>query len=293
MFTSDLQFNFNVFKKIKSAIQDSPLLILARHQIRQTMGSRRFFIILFALILPIGVQIIYEPAPAATTVDDLRDFYEPFDAKYVLNLFSPLGVERVPFGNLASLIFIIFLILTCSEFLAQEYEEKTISILLVKPLRRSDIIFGKLLGFFFLLSTLEFLILLSHATALAWQMQASTEALMTILIFSLPIIQVIFILGLLFISTFMIMLSAFFNKGLHAALTGILIFFGDEIFVRAIVGTEYRLEYQIGIILEEFVSISNDNLYSGDYLFSLDVLIISITSFLLLTMIIFYRREFP
>ena len=293
MSTSEIIESTTVMTRIKEFFQDSPFLILATHQIRQTVTSRRFFLILFALILPIMVQLIYEPAPIATADEDLKEFYEPFGAKYVLNLFSPIGVEQVSFGNLASLVFIVFLILTCSEFLAQEYEEKTISILLVKPLRRSDIIFGKLLGFFFLLSGLEFLILVGHAIGLTWQMEASTESLINVLVFSLPIIQGSFMLGLLFISSFMIALSAFFNKGLHAALTGILAFFGDEIFVRVIVGTEYRLEYQLGIIVEEFISISNESLYSGDYLFSFNMIVISITIFLLVAMIIFYRREFP
>lgn len=293
MSVSDTKRLTMFFEKIKNFFLDSPLLIVAMHQVRQSILSRRFILIMLALVLPLVVQLIYEPAPVADSNTDLKDFYEPFEAKYVLNLFSPMDVEQVPFGNIASLLFIIFLILTCSEFLAQEYEEKTISILLVKPLRRSDIIFGKLMGFIFLLGTLEALILLGHSIGLTWQMQASTEALMSVILFSLPLILGTFMLGLAFMSSFMMALSAFFNKGLHAALTGILIFFGDEIFVRVIVGTEYRLAYQLGVIIEEFIAISNESLYSGDYLFSFNVIVILITSFLLFTLIVFFRREFP
>ncbi len=283
----------SVLQGIRGYLLDSPLSILIQRQFRTIVVSKKFFLIVFAFILPLAFQLLYVPAPKAKSTADIKDFFESFYGKYVLNLMSALSGDKVQYGAISGLLFQILVILICSEFLAQEYEEGTISILLVKPVRRSEILFGKLFGFMFFSAILGFITTYGYTALLVWQMQGDVQNYIDVALTSATVCYFVLLLGIFTLATFMLALSAFFSKGLYAALTGILVLFAIEIFVTGIYGPEYSLSYQLGIILEEFVILSNTNLYKGDWLFSLVAIVLLNAFFLLFAMINFFRREFP
>ena len=275
-------------------ILNGKMTVVARREIQTIILSRKFILFVFAFVLPPVTQLLTIPAQIGVNASDIEEYFQSFIGKFVLNFFSFSGEEEmVPFGGIVGLLVLILIILICSDFLAREFEEKTISLLLVKPMRRSEIIFGKLIGFLVLIVPLSFLVIYGYATFLTWQMQGNFDQLLNIYLGSAPICTLTLILGFLTIACGMIMLSSFFHRGLYAALTGILIIFGNEIFIQGMLGPEYRLSYQLGIILEKYIIISETTLYSGEFLLSL-VVLVSLNAFFLITaMIIFFRRDFP
>ncbi len=279
---------------MNKVILNGKMTIIGWQEMQTIIFSRKFLLFLFAFVLPPVTQLIADPAPISVGSTDVEEYFQSFIGKFVLTFFSFGGDEElVPFGGIAGLIVLILIILICSEFLAQEFEEKTISMLLVKPIRRSGIIFGKLFGFLILIGILSVLVIFGHATFLVWQMQGNFDQLLNICLNTAPICTLTLILGFFSLASLMMVLSAFFNRGLYAALSGILILFGNEIFIQGIIGPEYRLSYQLGIILEKYVTISEYTLYSGDFLLSL-VVIVGLNAFCLITtMVIFFRRDFP
>lgn len=274
-------------------IFNGKMTIIAWREIQTIIFSRKFILFLLAFFLPPVTQLLADPAPIRGSSTDVEEYFQFFNGKFVLNFFSFSVEEMVPLGGIASLIVLIITILICSEFLAREFEEKTISLLLVKPIGRSEIIFGKLFGFLILIGILSVLAIFGHGLFLVWQMQGTPNQLLDIYLGSAPICTLILILGFLSIASLMVLLSTFFNRGLYAALSGILVLFGDEIFIKGIFGPEYQLSYQLGVILEEFITISDTTLHSGDFLLSLVVLVYLIAFCLITALIIFYRRDFP
>lgn len=275
-------------------ILNGKMTIVARREIQTIILSRKFILFLIAFVLPPVTQLLADPAPIGVNTTDIDEYFQSFIGKFVLNFFSFSNEEEtVPFGGIAGLLVLILSILICSDFLAREFEQKTISLLLVKPMRRSEIIFGKLIGFLVLIVPLSFLVIYGHAAFLTWQMQGNFDQLLNIYLSSAPICTLTLILGFLTLACGMMMLSSFFHRGLYTALTGILIIFGNEIFIQGIFGSEYRLSYQLGIILEEYIIISETTFYSGEFLLSLVVLVSLNALFLITAMIIFFRRDFP
>ena len=137
---------------------DTKMNVIMMRQLQQIIFTRKFVFILLAFILPLAGQLL-TPVPLPANSASVREHFESFTGRYVLSFFSVLGDELLPNGGLSGLIVLIVVVLICSEFLAAEYEEKTISMLLVKPIRRSEIIFGKLMGFAFFAGVLSTLLI--------------------------------------------------------------------------------------------------------------------------------------
>lgn len=109
--------------------------------------------------------------------------------------------------------------------------------------------------------------------------------------------EFIILLGLLTCASLAIMLSAGLKRSLYAGLIGLLVVFGHAIigpivFGETASGFEFTLGYQLGVLLEQYYTLSpGRNTYKGDLLSAFAAIISLNFLFLSVALVLFYRRE--
>ncbi|MCD6515082.1 MAG: ABC transporter permease subunit [Candidatus Odinarchaeota archaeon] len=191
----------------------------------------------------------------------------------------------------------IIAIMIASEFIAGELDKETLKLLFTKPMRKIDIILGKLIAFIILMLTVMIPVLLIRTSAFILIFNKGYDELVAILSSSFWWGLGIIMLGLIFISSLGILISSLMKKPLYAALAAIIFLVGIQLFIGLIPfisdPTRYTFTYQMGVILEEVYYLSDSNLYRGDPLLSLTFFVTATIIDLIIAEIALIRKEVP
>ena len=191
----------------------------------------------------------------------------------------------------------IIAIMIASEFIAGELDKETLKLLFTKPMRKIDIILGKLIAFIILMLTVMIPVLLIRTSAFILIFNKGYDELIAILSSSFWWGLAIIMLGLIFISSLGILISSLMKRPLYAALAAIIFLVGIQLFIGLIPfisdPTRYTFTYQMGIILEEVYYLSDSNLYKGDPLLSLTFFVTATIIDLIIAEIALIRKEVP
>jgi len=187
-------------------------------------------------------------------------------------------------------------ILVASELIAAEVENETLTLLITKPIRRADILFGKLLAFLICIFLITIVPLLGYAGLTTLVYQGGRKGFWEILWGPFALGEGVMILGLLTVGCFAIMFSSTTRKSLYGALASLLTLFLLNLFVPnlSFLGPSYTLEYRLGLIPEEgYLLAAETKVYSGDPLLTLAILTWLNVLFLIVALIALFRREMP
>lgn len=271
--TKSIRFNFSFLNRLRTIF-----MIYQQEFSSSLKKSLKMRILLFLFAVPFLLTWLF---PQTLVNDDIDRYL----ANRMLNYFGIINFDFI------ALITQIILIMASAELIARELEEKTLPLLIIKPINRSDILIGKFLGLFLpvfvFYSGSLFLQVIDFYFKYGW----SVEELITRIISSwLPVICM-GALGFSFLIILTIFFSLMFSRGIYGALASIVFFIGNDIlFVN---NPEIRFSYQLGVVIEEMVDLGKINIYQAhDPLFIL-IGLISLLIFLFnLTLIMLYRREF-
>jgi len=274
-----------VLEKLRQIIHDLKILPIAREETTRILNSRKFKIILFVMFLPVIIFLLEsgELNPADYGIDA-----------------TVLAFEQAAGGNIISFWVALpaqfLVILIASELIAGEVENETLTLLIVKPVRRADILFGKLLAFIISILFITFVPLLGFAGLTTLVYQGGRSGFWEILKGPFAFGEGVLILGLLTVGCYAIMFSSITRKSLYGALASLLTLFLFNLFVPnlSFLGPSYTLEYRLGLILEEGYRLAVESkIYSGDPVLTFAILSWLNILFLVIALIALFRREMP
>ncbi|MHA2363312.1 MAG: ABC transporter permease [Candidatus Hodarchaeales archaeon] len=288
--TGDLKEELNQFQNMLLRIQivynsissriNAIILIFQQEFGSAIKKSWKIRILLFLLILPFLASWLL---PQSLTPEDF-DRYLAIDR--LLNYFGIINVDVV------SLIMQILLIISSAELLAREIEDDTLQLLIVKPINRSEIFFGKVLGLYLPIMILYSLSLLLEVINFSLKFNWSIDETLNRMISSwLPVVAVGCIgFGILILVT--VFLSLLFSRSIYGALVSLIFFLVSDLFF--VNDSEWRFKYQLGIVIEEMVDLGKENLYkANDPLLILGFLIFTFILIINMNLILLYRKELP
>lgn len=274
-----------VLNRLRSRFHHLKLFPIAREETTRILNSRKFKIILFVMLLPVIILLLSagEINPADVGVDATVLAFERGGGENILDFWVALPAQ-------------FLVILIAAELIAGEVENETLTLLIVKPIRRADILFGKLLAFLICILVITIIPLLAFAGLTTLIYQGGREGFGEILWGPFALGEGVLIFGLLTIGCFTILFSSLTRKSLYGALASLLTLFLFNLFVPnlSFLGPSYTLEYRLGLILEEGYRLATETkIYSGDPLLTLAILTWLNVMFLAVSLIALFRREMP
>ncbi|MHA2271862.1 MAG: ABC transporter permease [Candidatus Hodarchaeales archaeon] len=266
-----------------SRILDAKPILIASEEIRNVFKTLKFKFMLFVMLLPVLLQILTSEQ-TNNTIGGIPGLFQRLAGGQILGFWTGWAAQ----------ILVIFL---AADMIAGEEENDTLKILLSKPVRKSEILLGKMLGFAIYIGVVTTIVLWGFGVVLIWQENGGYDDFWDIILkYLLPGVSVV-LLGLITCASLTVMLSAGLKRSLYAGLTGLLLVFGHAIIGPILLGEEladfeFTLNYQLGILLEQFYLLSPaENVYEGDPLTAFVLLVSLNLIFLSTALILFYRRE--
>lgn len=266
-----------------SRILDAKPILIASEEIRNVFKTLKFKFMLLVMLLPLLLQIL-APEKMGNTIEGIPGLFQRLAGGQILGFWTGWAAQ----------ILVIFL---AADMIAGEEENDTLKILLAKPVRKSEILLGKMLGFVIYIGIVTTVVLYGFGVVLIWQENGSYDDFWDIVLNALfPGVAVV-LLGLITCASLTVMLSAGLKRSLYAGLTGLLLIFGHAIIGPVLFGEElanfqFTLNYQLGILLEQFYVLSPaENVYEGDPLTAFTLLVSLNLLFLSTALLLFYRRE--
>lgn len=273
----------NIVDKLKQWIHHLKLLPIAREETTRILNSRKFKLIILVMMFPVIILLLSagEIQPADVGFEATVRAFEISAGANILEFWGSLPAQ-------------FLVILIASELIAGEVENETFTILITKPLRRADILFGKLLAFIISIFLITLLPLLTYAGLITVIYKGGREGFLEILKGPFTLGEGVMLLGLLTVGCFAIMISSTTRKALYGGLSSLFALFLFDLFVPNIsfLGPSYTLEYRLGLILEEgYRLVAETKIYSGDPLLTLAILSWLNVLFLVGALIALFRRE--
>ncbi|MFX1512331.1 MAG: ABC transporter permease [Promethearchaeota archaeon] len=264
-----------------SHLTTTPLFLIIVEEIKITIKTNKFKLLVLILIIPVIIQLLSREEIVSQGSDICLEKFQEITGSWILNFWTAWAVQ-------------IVIILLSSEFIAGEYEQDTLRILLTKPIKRSEILLGKYFGFLLYIFGVFSIALISLALILVWEYGGDVDTFLKICQqFLLPGLLVL-ICGVLLTSSLTTIFSATFRRSLFASLTSLFLFFGHMFIGPILFGSEshFTLQYQLGILLENYYQLSpTENVYLGDPLTAFSGLIGLSLLFLTIALLAFYRRD--
>ncbi len=274
----------SLIEKGLSRILDAKIFLVAGEEVRNVFKTMKFKFLLFVMSLPILIHLL-APSEMGDSVGGIPGFFQRLAGDTILNYWTAWAAQ----------ILVVFL---AADMIAGEEEKDTLKILLTKPVRKSDILLGKILGFLIYIGFITTFVLTSFSLVLIWQEGGDYDDYWEISLKYLVPGEFVVLIGLFTVASLSIMLSAGMKRSLYAGLTGLLLVFGHSIFGPILFGAEsittfeFTLAYQLGVLLEQFYVLApNKNLYEGDPLTAFTILTSLNFIFLSIALFLFYRRE--
>ena len=266
-----------------SRILDAKPILIASEEIRNAFKTLKFKFMLLVMLLPVLLQIL-TLEKTNNTIGGIPGLFQRLAGGQIIGFWTGWAAQ----------ILVIFL---AADMIAGEEENDTLKILLTKPVRKSEILLGKMLGFVIYIGVVTTIVLCGFGVVLIWQENGGYDDFWDIILkYLLPGVSVV-LLGLITCASLTVMLSAGLKRSLYAGLTGLLLVFGHAIIGQILFGEEFvdfefTLSYQLGILLEQFYMLSPaENVYEGDPLTAFVLLVSLNLIFLSTALILFYRRE--
>ncbi len=274
-----------VVDKVQQRINQLKLLPIAREELSRIFRSWKFKFVVLIMMLPVIILLLGagEIQPADFGVDATVYAFELNAGANILEFWAALPAQ-------------FLVVMIAAELIAGEVENSTLTLLLTKPIRRADILFGKLLAFLICLVCITVIPLTAFAGLITLIYRGGRDGFFEILWGPFALGESVMILGLLTIGCFAIMLSSVTRKSLYGALSALLFLFLFNLFVPnfSFLGPSYTLEYRLGLILEEgYRLVAETKFYTGDPILTFAILVWLNILFLVIALIALFRREMP
>lgn len=255
--------------------------IIAHEEFIDTVKSRKYRFFLLALLIPFLIALATLPPGSDTGVKVSVKAFEEGVGEFIGSYWAAWPGQ-------------ILAILLAAEFIAGEYENETLRLLLVKPLHRYEILLGKFIAFLATLTLAIFAALFVYDGVVIMRHGGGKSGLWK----SLPaLFGGLFIVMLVLLTVAII--TAFFStistKSLHAALFSIILTLFYTLILAIITSKEpdkFALQYQAGVIYSEFFRTSGTT-FTGDYKNALIAFGIVNIIALIATLIALNRKEIP
>lgn len=277
------KIGINFAEKLNQWINHWRLLPIAREETTRILNSRKFKLMILVMMFPVIILLLSagEIQPADIGIKATVRAFEISAGTNILEFWGSLPAQ-------------FLVILIASELIAGEVENETFTLLITKPLRRADILFGKLLAFIISIFLITIFPLLAYAGLITVIYKGGREGLLEILKGPFMLGEGVMLFGLLTVGCFVVMISSTTRKALYGGLSSLLALFLFDLLVPNIsfLGPSFTLEYRLGLILEEgFRLMTETKIYSGDPLLTLTILIWLNVLFLAGALIALFRRE--
>lgn len=274
----------HVLSKVNNTLAEviTPLkfvYLIANHEIISSVKrSWKIKIILGLFLLPAILNLFFPPS----ITEDSVGYY--LGVVRTVNMFGIVQVELI------GLVTQLLLIMLASEVITKEIEEETFQLFVVKPIYRSEIYFGKSIGFVLPLTVAYTSAILLDYVRFGFGFGWSVDEYLNFLVDTILPIVAIGSLSLAIIASATIFLSLIFGRSIYGALVSLVVFFGDDLFF---VGSpEFRFKHLVGVVVEEFVFMSKENLYPA---YDPLVILLMLVGILVLTinasLFVLYRKE--
>lgn len=266
-------------------LHDNKAITIAIMETITIMRSKKFIIFLAIFLLPV-LTVYFPPISNAESlnVDNFVMKFETIAGNLILSYWASLPTQLVA-------VFI------ASEYIAGEYDRQTLKLLFTKPLRKVDIILGKMLSFIVVSLVLILPSYLLFVSYFVLYYNCKYDVFATIISSSFWYGTGIIFLTLFFVASFAVAVSSIMKRPLYAALTAIISLIGIQLFANMIPLIEepekYTITYQVGIMLEELYYLSDLNLYEGDPIFTFSFFVVMSLIFLMIAELSLIKKEVP
>ncbi|MBC7095083.1 MULTISPECIES: ABC transporter permease [Thermococcus] len=257
--------------------------VLYQNEVYRLLKSRRFKVMLVLMLLPVVIYFF--------THEEITEY----SAK-ALKISFQINISQFLINFWASVIGQLIVIIIMSDLLASEIDRGTIRLLLVKPIKKSEIVFGK---FFSGITTVSlifgipYLVMEIYMVLLYKSGFEGFTATFDDFLYALGV--TILVLGSL--GAVSMLLSVILSRPLYASLASFGLVFTAQFILPQLPFFDnperFNLSYQIGVLLKRgFTLHTGLDTYKGDAtmsaLFFLSVILLSLT----FTLLGLYRKEY-
>ncbi|MGQ4833738.1 MAG: ABC transporter permease [Candidatus Asgardarchaeia archaeon] len=274
-----------ISNKFLRKIYQSKIISIAIMELSSLVPTKKFLGIFIVMLFPVIVGNF--PAienVAKMSVENFVREYEKNVGGVILSFWTGLPGQ-------------IIAIMISSEYIAGEFDKETLKLLFTKPIKKADIIFGKLLSFITSMLIVMIPTMLLYTGAFVLIYEKGYDEFIAIFSESYWIGLGIILLGLIFVASIGLVISSVMKRPLYAALAAIIFLIGIQLFIGLIPfvkePTHYTFTYQLGVILEEVYYLSDTNLYKGDPYAALTFFIAGTIVNLIITEIALIKKEVP
>jgi len=262
------------------------MLTILETEFKRIISSKKFKLMLVIMVLP---DILYLLGSGSISIAEggvkicLEEYWRQA-GDLIVNFWTGLPAQ-------------LLAVLIASELIAGEFDEGTFKLLLTKPVSKSSIVLGKWMAFVVCMAVMSLPPLLFLALTVSIIYGGGWDAFISLVSHEVLAGGAAVLLGLITFGSFTIFFSSFSSKPLYAALSAFTVMTLYQFIVPGLSWLDepakYTLPYQLGLFLEEngFVISPAGRLYKGDLTVTLLAMYSVNCLFLIISMVMVYRRE--
>ncbi|AIU70862.1 ABC transporter permease [Thermococcus eurythermalis] len=258
--------------------------VLYSSEVSRILRARRFKVMLAAMLLPVVVYFFTHEEITEYGAKALERSFQIVTSEFMVNFW--LGV----IGQLVAIILM-------SDLLASEIDRGTIRLLLTKPIRKSEIVFGKFLAGMTGIAVLfgvPYLVLQIYGVLLYKAGLEGFRATFDEALYALGV--TLLLLGAL--GALAVLLSVVVSRPLYASLSAFALVFVAQFILPQLPFFDnperFTLNYQVGVLLKSHFTLhAGLDAYKGEPRMTALFFIGSIIAALLFTLLGIYRKEYP